>query len=214
MKTLIKICGITSVQDAELAIEAGADFIGLIFVPETPRYIDTETAKEIVSAINGQVPVVGVFQNPDEEDIQSILDQVPLDYIQLHGQETPQQCQKLNRPVIKTVSILETLDTENVQSYLSIDQVEYILIDRPKDQSSLSLLDIPEDQLATIRNHRPILLAGGVTPDNVIVLLERFMPHGIDVASGVESAPGRKDPQKMINLCSTIRHFDLKKGVG
>ncbi len=212
MMTRIKICGITNPQDAELAINAGADWLGLIFVPGTPRYVRLQDAHEIVNAVRGKAQVIGVFQNSRPTDIREYIQRLGLDAVQLHGDEPPEECALFEVPVIKTFLTDNTLTRDAVAPYLGADSgVSYLLIDKPKGEAPPA--DIPcflfDEGFPT-----PVILAGKLTPDNVTEILKHYHPYGVDVASGVEAEPGRKDPAKLTTFCDIVRNFTDSGGHG
>jgi phosphoribosylanthranilate isomerase len=226
----IKICGITTVEDARLAIEAGADFLGLIFAPRSPRCVEIKTAREIALAVKEETPplgwggatrLVGVFQDQDLAEIQAVVKQVPLDFIQLHGEEPLSLAAQLPLPVIRFAPLVEAgpLLGWNAEIDTTGKRIAALLLEPPKG-SGLSLPDWLEAHpdgeaaLRTISRETPLFLAGGLTPDNIAAVLHRVRPFAVDVASGVEiqpGAPGRKDAGKLRAFCATIResHSDF-----
>lgn len=205
---VVKICGITSAHDASLAIEAGASYIGLIFVPDTSRTVSPEALKAILRACQMKAFLVGVFQNQPLSLINELATLLPLHYIQLHGDETPGFCSQLQRPVIKAFPLnclassthLET----TVRPYENV--IAHALFDWPKGQPG----PIPwNDYSADILMANPWLpnpfLAGKLTAHNVASTIQRFHPYGIDIASGVESQPGQKDPDKLKQLFTALQ---------
>ena len=191
----IKICGITRPEDALAAAVSGADAIGLNFYPESPRFIDTDTAAAIISVLPPFVNKVGLFVNQNETEIQSILNQVSLDYLQFHGEESPEECGRYDIPYIKSIRMN--------------DEVKLISEVERYERSSCLLLDAHVEGMAggtgqtfdwdkiPASLNRPIILAGGLTPDNVKTAITRVRPYGVDVSSGVEKAKGIKDPDKI-----------------
>jgi phosphoribosylanthranilate isomerase len=189
----VKICGITNLADAQLAVDAGAHYLGLIFAAASPRRISVETAAAISKSLrSASCKLVGVFQNDSVEHIEAVRDAVRLDYVQLHGKESPQQCGQLS-PCIKAVSSV-------ADAIAYADSAELLLIDRPKQSKD-------EDFVARIAGDPqlnmvpPFLLAGGLAPANLSAAIEKFAGIealvGFDVASGVELAPGSKDAGKV-----------------
>lgn len=199
--TKVKICGITNLEDAQAAVRFGADLIGFIFYPKSPRFIEPEKAIEIIRKIPTFVDTVGVFVNPDAEQIHEMNEQGWLNWIQLHGDETPEFCRSLqwmNTRTMKAVRVREKTDIENAQIY----RTDALLLDTFEDGRyggtgrtfDWSLLDhLP----------RRIFLSGGITPENVVQAIEVGV-FGIDVNSGIESEPGRKDHAKMKLLFENI----------
>jgi phosphoribosylanthranilate isomerase len=215
----LKICGLTNASDALTAVDAGADLLGLIFVPGTPRALSVEQAQTLISTVQSghhsakQPRFVGVFQDASLHDIQTHCAILPLDFIQLHGAETPDFCRQMPLPVIKTILWQPETPPQSlqnkVQSYLGAGIVKAILIDLPKGQPKRSLLETTEQaELKNLLAQFPILLAGGLTPENLSEVLTTFQPQGIDVASGIEQAPGHKDPIKLRTFCQLAKQFE------
>ncbi|WP_373531521.1 N-(5'-phosphoribosyl)anthranilate isomerase [Vampirovibrio sp.] len=219
---VVKICGITNVSDAMAAIQAGADWLGFIFVPDTPRFITVETAQAILQAVRSQSPptqCVGVFQNASAETIQAHWAALGLDQIQLHGDETPAFCEQLPAPVIKTLLLQPHLSFSNLSTtamaYLQANNVKTLLLDLPKNSAVKAVGSLPDAVgLRSFLSTFPSLLAGGVTADNLQSVLEQFQPVGVDVASGVEQAPGQKDVEKMNRFCQIIQNFKSQPNHG
>lgn len=186
----VKICGITRVDDALRAAELGADFLGFIFVPESPRFIHPHDAAEIAAQVFGP-KFVGVFRDAPLEVMQA----APVDYIQLHGNEPDSVTRAVGKPVIKAVQVGELLPhTESSAEWLLFDS---------KGGGSGTRFDW--SLLAAYPRTKPFLLAGGINPDNVALAVSTGRPDGIDVASGVESSPGIKDHQKLKLLFERVK---------
>lgn len=215
----LKVCGITNVFDAQHALEAGADWLGLIAVPNTPRFIDVFSARALVEELRESYPsayVVGVFQNATPEEISTYAKAVKLNALQLHGQENPGDYAHLGLPIIKVLplnpqSTLADLQTQTA-FYLQQPQVLTCLLDLPKGSGLKSILDWPEfARLQELTADIPLMIAGGLNPDNIETILNALTPWGIDVASGVESKPGRKDLQKLSTFCQTVKQWNAEK---
>lgn len=201
----VKICGITSVADARLAQQAGADAIGLNFYRESPRFVAAPAAARIAAAVGDQLTVVGVFVNCGAAQIARMAEQVPLDAIQLHGDEPPELlCALAPRPVIRAFRLRDD-DVPAVLEYLEISRglekpPSAILIDAFEKGSFGGTGKTANWEksrtLAKLAAPCPLLLAGGLTPENVQDAIRAVGCHGVDVASGVESQPGRKDEVK------------------
>lgn len=202
--TRIKICGLTREEDAIRAAELGADFLGFIFVPDSPRYIEPERAAAIaarVREVTQRPKFVGVFVDPAPETARSIARQVGLDYVQLHGTETEDDVRAIGVPAIKTHRVGDVLpDTTACPSaeWLLFDTYEERRVGGTGQRFDWSIL-------AVYSRTRPFLLAGGLNPDNVAGAISLVRPDAIDVASGVESAPGIKDHEKLERLFERIR---------
>lgn len=188
--TKIKICGITREEDAQASVELGADFLGLIFVPSSPRCVTPEQAKRVVQSTQGTF--VGVFRNEDPATMNAIAGTVGLDYIQLHGDEPADI--RLNRPTIKAFTMTNQLpDTDCSSDWLLFDSGGGT--GRRFDWSLL----------ASYPRTKPFLLAGGITPDNVAAAISAVRPDAVDVSSGVEAAPGIKDHAKLRSLFERVK---------
>jgi phosphoribosylanthranilate isomerase len=198
----VKVCGLTRPRDAELAVDAGADMIGLNFVPSSPRYIDLLLAKNIAHAIRGKARIVGVFADEDESRLRFIENQVPLDLIQLHGQETPEFVQTIGPRAFKAVAVGSEEDVEFAKTYPG----DLLLVDaRVAGQRGGTGVRIDPHLVAPLAQLRPLLLAGGLRPENVAEAVHLVRPRGVDVASGVETLPGVKDEGMMRTFITEAR---------
>lgn len=190
----VKICGTTSVKDALLAVDYGADALGFVFYDKSPRFITVETAKEVISHLPPFVKTVGLFVNETADTINCIADTCMLDMVQLHGDESPEFCNKIRRRVIKAFRIknknsLSSMSEYNVSGYLLDAYVEGV----PGGTGETFDWSIAEQA----EEYGYVILAGGLTPDNVVEAIRKADPYGVDVCSGVEESKGRKDPQKL-----------------
>jgi len=197
----VKICGVTTVEDATLAADLGASAIGLVFWPRSPRFVDVEQAKRIVAALPPFVGAVGVFVNqPEAADIAR---EVGLSAVQLHGDEPPDTYSALPVRVIKAVAV-----TGNGSGDLAaaIPASATVLLDAhdPVKRGGTGRA-IDWTVAAAVARRRPIILSGGLNADNVVGAVEAVRPYAIDVSSGVESAPGRKDAAKLRALFDVLR---------
>ena len=188
---LVKICGITRVEDAREALAAGADAIGLNFVAGTPRALEPGRAAEISAVCRGQAVRVGVFQNASAEEIARIVEQVGLDVVQLHGEETPEQVAQLPFPVIKVLSAEGDL-VERARAYPGVD----LLIDHASGGGSGQTWPFERARELVGRGRR-VWIAGGLDPDNVADAVRAARPHGVDASSGLEREPGEKDAARV-----------------
>lgn len=198
LRTRAKICGITRTQDIDAVVQAGADAIGLVFFPPSPRHVSIEQAQILASSVPAYVQLVGLFVNASAEEIQTVLDSVPLDVLQLHGDETPAQCQfigeQCKRRWYKAIQVKPELDiVQEIQRYQAAG-------------ASAMLLDAWHPELKGGTGHQfdwskfpkldiPLILAGGLTPDNIADAIHTTQPYAVDVSGGVESAKGIKDQQ-------------------
>lgn len=192
---LVKICGIKTVEAAQVAVQAGADFIGFVFAP-SKRRITPEEAAKIAKAIPKSVRTVGVFVNESTENIKKIAEMVGLDVIQLHGDESPKMVAELPYQTIKAFSI-DQVDARTIYSY----QTDYYLIDSPVGEHRGGTGKTFDWKRATELeiDLNKVILAGGLSPDNVKAAIGQVGPAGIDVSSGVETN-GEKDHEKMIQF--------------
>jgi len=200
--TRIKICGVTLPDDAARVAAGGADFIGLNFWPKSKRYLTPDRAPMIASVVRstGNAKIVGVFVDPEIDEIQSIVSTVDLDIIQLHGDEDPDQVKKISlavyRPVWKALPIASQRDL----NALDVWPAEALLLDAPTPGRGGAGAAFDWQLAREARQRYPkikFVLAGGLTPENVAQAIDTVQPWAIDVASGVEAAPGIKDPAKL-----------------
>jgi phosphoribosylanthranilate isomerase len=186
----VKICGITNLDDALAAIEAGADALGFVFVPASPRNIAPEQAAGIIRHLPPFVQTVGLFVNQEQETVNRIADQCGLDLVQLHGEESLEYCQGIDRRIIKAFRVRDAASLDTIDSY----PVAACLLDAwsPTAHGGTGQTFNWEIAATAAASHR-IILAGGLIPDNVAEAVRRVRPYAVDVSSGVEAAPGRKD---------------------
>ena len=201
----IKFCGLTSLPDAQLAMQAEAWAIGLIFWPPSPRRCELQDAAEIAAALKRQAEIVGVFVNPTLDEVARTADAVGLTMLQLHGDEGPVFCGEAARrtgcKVIKAARVRSGADIQSLSSF----HTDYHLLDSftagiPGGTGETFAWEIA-------RHHRgavPVILSGGLNPDNVAEAISVVRPFAVDVASGVELAPGRKDPDKLRAFAAAV----------
>jgi phosphoribosylanthranilate isomerase len=198
--TKVKICGITRVEDAELCAELGADFLGFIFVPSSPRYIEPDRAAEIASRVKGP-KFVGVFRDESLDTMHRITHRANLDLIQFHGTEPDEDIHALGMPAVKAIRVGETLP--DTSSYPSAAWLLFDTFDAQREGGTGRRFDW--SLLAMYSRVKPFFLAGGLGPDNVGAAISLVRPDAIDVSSGVESEPGVKDHDKLRNLFERVR---------
>lgn len=198
----IKICGITNIEDALAAVEAGADALGFVFYERSPRNISPEQAAAIIRQLPPFVQTVGLFVNEQLTVVNSIADQCGLDIVQLHGEETPKFCAAVNRRVIKAFRVKDQSSLDQIRDY----HVAGCLLDAwsPAAYGGTGETFNWELAAAAAASHG-IILAGGLTPDNVAEAVHRVRPYAVDVSSGVESAPGIKDWEKIFDFIRNAR---------
>jgi phosphoribosylanthranilate isomerase len=190
----VKICGITTMEDALLAVQAGADALGFVFYDRSPRNIDPLKAAAIIGGLPPFVQAVGLFVNADAAFVNETADRCRLDLVQLHGDEAPEYCERIRRRVIKAFRVRDASSLAPVRDY----RVAGILLDAYSPAAPGGTGLSFNWELAGIAGEfGPVILAGGLSPDNVREALERVAPYAVDVSSGVESSPGRKDPEKV-----------------
>jgi phosphoribosylanthranilate isomerase len=186
----VKICGITNVEDALMAVEAGADALGFVFFQGSSRFISPEQAAAIIRVLPPFVQTVGLFVNEEAATVNAIADQCGLDLIQLHGEESPAFCAAIKRRVIKAFRVKDASSIDSIGDY----PVAACLLDAwsPAAHGGTGTTFNWEIAARAAATHT-IILAGGLTPDNVAGAVAAVRPYAVDVSSGVESAPGRKD---------------------
>lgn len=195
MRLRIKICGITNVADAIAAVDAGADALGFMFYERSKRYVTPDAVAEIVEQLPPFVMRVGVFVDPSVEMVNETASTCGITALQFHGSETPEFCGQFGLPVIKAFRIGDKNSLDSLPQY----QTSAWLLDSdvPGQLGGTGeKFDWPLAQRAT-KLGRPVILAGGLTPENVAVAVREVRPYGVDVSSGVEAFPGRKDLQKV-----------------
>ncbi|HED52198.1 MAG TPA: phosphoribosylanthranilate isomerase [Gammaproteobacteria bacterium] len=195
MRTRVKICGITRAQDGCAAARAGADAIGLVFYDRSPRCVEAGQAAEICAALPPFVTVVGLFVNAPREQVNAVLEQVPLDLLQFHGTEMADRCEGFSRPYIKAIGMKEGIDVaEVVQAH---PQAGGFLFDAwQPDIHGGGGVAFDWKHMPAIAD-RPAILAGGLTPDNVEQAVRQTQPWAVDVSSGVEQDKGIKSAEKI-----------------
>ena len=194
----VKICGITNLEDALTAVDAGADALGFVFFQGSPRFVSPEQAAEIIRNVPPFVQTVGLFINEDLAMVNAVADQSGLDVIQLHGEESPGYCKSVRRRVIKAfrvkdISILDVMVQYQVSGYL-LDAWS------PAAHGGTGQTFNWEIAAEATKRGLRIVLAGGLTPDNVAEAVTTVKPYAVDVSSGVESSPGHKDSDKIIKF--------------
>lgn len=191
----VKICGITSVEDAQHAIAEGADAIGLVFYEPSPRCVSVAVARKICESIPPFVTVVGLFVDHAEADVKKICSQVPLSLLQFHGSEPESFCARFDHPYIKAVRVQTTEDVVNAQKNYSTAQG--LLVDTYKEGVPGGTGETFDWQLLPDDLNQPLVLAGGLNPSNVRKAIEHVKPFAVDVSGGVELSKGVKDPDKI-----------------
>jgi phosphoribosylanthranilate isomerase len=195
MRTRVKICGITRAQDAVKAVELGADAIGMVFYTKSPRAVSIDNARAIIQKIPPFVTVVGLFVDPSPKDVAAVLHRVSLDLLQFHGNELPSECSAYGKPYIKAVKIREGVDiAAEVNRYAS---ARGILLDTYDPKMPGGTGRVFDWSIIPKGLKKPIILAGGLTAENVWQAITKVRPFAVDVSSGVEADRGIKDLEKM-----------------
>lgn len=202
LMTWIKICGVTSVEDAEQVIELGADAIGLNFVLSSKRRVTREQAAGIVRAVQGRVELVAVVADPTDAEVKELREELGISWLQLHGQEPAARVSRLLPNAYKAVAIEDAADARRAATFPG----ERLLVDTKVSGASGGTGKVFDWQLVTeLAERRQLILAGGLTPLNVASAVRVLEPFGVDVASGVESAPGKKDVEKLRAFVQAVR---------
>jgi phosphoribosylanthranilate isomerase len=192
----IKICGITNLEDARLAADLGAHALGFIFYPKSPRSVRPDAAREIIDNLPPLIMTVGVFVDEEAAVVRGIAETAGLDWVQLHGKESPEYCRSLGRRVIKGFRIKDPSSLALLPDYRG--SVQAFLLDTYKAGTAGGTGETFDWALARQAGELGfIVLAGGLTPANVAQAIHAAQPAAVDVASGVEAAPGKKDPEKL-----------------
>lgn len=198
----VKICGITTPDDAVLAAELGAAAIGLVFWPGSPRRVDEARALDVVRSLPRGVTAVGVFVDQPIDDVRRIADGTGLGAVQLHGSEPAEYALGLMQPVIKAVAVGDAFEPRAVDEWPSGITVLLDAHDPVRRGGTGRTIDWSRAAAAAAR--RPVFLSGGLTPANVAAAIRQVRPYGIDLSSGVETTPGVKDPAKLRALFDAI----------
>lgn len=195
MGVRVKICGITALEDALTAIDAGADALGFVFCDASPRSLSPLNARKIIAELPPFITKVGLFVNAAEQIVRDTIRVCGIDVVQLHGEESPEFCQGLSAPIIKAFRIRD----ENSLAALPLYPVSAWLLDSYVAGKHGGTGECFNWELATraVQISRPIVLAGGLTPENVADAVRQVHPYAVDVSSGVEFSPGRKDSRKV-----------------
>ncbi len=205
--TRVKICGITSGEDAAAAVEAGADALGFVFVPGTPRCLHPELAERIVGALPPFVTPVGVFVDQPLEEVLGIAARCGLQAVQLHGDEPAEYSRRIPLRVIKAIRVR---DAESLRILPTYPAHAFLLDAFVEGQAGGTGTSISWDLVVRAKGHAPIVLSGGLRPETVGPAVLRVRPYGVDVSSGVEVSPGRKDHQRVREFIAAVRQADLR----
>jgi phosphoribosylanthranilate isomerase len=195
MAMRVKICGITRKEDLYAACQAGADALGFVFYANSPRYLSIDRAASLLRDMPPFVQPVGLFVNAEPEYVYSVLRAAPVDLLQFHGDESPEYCRQFGRPYLKAVRVRPGVDL--VKYATDFSDARALLLDAYVPGVPGGTGERFDWNLITASLPKPIVLSGGLNPDNVAVAVCKVRPWAVDVSSGVESAPGIKDAAKM-----------------
>lgn len=203
MRTRVKICGITNEADALTAAKYGADAIGLVFYALSPRHVSIEQASEIIENLPPFVAKVGLFVNASQQEIEAVLSKVDLDTLQFHGDETPEQCSTYKLPYLKAIRVRS--DTNLIQYAQIYSTAKALLLDAYSGNAYGGTGLVFDWQLIPRNLSKPIILAGGLTPENVGSAISQVMPYAVDVSGGVERSKGIKDQAKIADFMRAVQ---------
>lgn len=211
MRVRVKLCGITRAEDAEAAVAAGADALGFVFVAGTPRYITAAIAKELVACLPPFVSSVGLFVNAAREQVEEVLELAGLRTVQFHGEETAEYCAtfKSQVTVIKAFRVRDRASLGGLEAFRNSTHGWLLDAYSPGSHGGTGQR-FDWDLADAIRGlTHPVIIAGGLNPDNVSEAIRRFAPFAVDVSSGVEASPGRKDPERIRAFMKAVEagHF-------
>jgi phosphoribosylanthranilate isomerase len=195
VRTRVKICGITRVEDALIAVAQGADAIGLVFYPPSPRYVKPAQAVEIVNALPAFITVVALFVDASRADVEAVLSQVNIDLIQFHGQETADECRQYGKSYMKAIRVKS--DTNLVQYTTEYSDAKALLLDTYAEGVPGGTGQVFDWTVIPKNLSKPIVLAGGLDAENVEQAIRQVKPYAVDVSGGVEFKKGIKDAAKI-----------------
>lgn len=195
VRTRVKICGITRVEDALIAVAQGADAIGLVFYPPSPRYVTPAQAAEIVNALPAFITVVALFVDASRADVEAVLSQVNIDLIQFHGQETADECRQYGKSYMKAIRVKS--DTNLIQYTTEYSDAKALLLDTYAEGVPGGTGQVFDWTVIPKNLSKPIVLAGGLDAENVEQAIRQVKPYAVDVSGGVEFKKGIKDAAKI-----------------
>ena len=207
MRTRVKVCGITRPEDGVEAARCGADAVGLVFYAGSPRAVDIDGARAIIEVLPPFVTTVALFVDPSTQTVAEVLKALPIDLIQFHGDEAPSFCNQFERPYIKAVRMRDGIDLDEVARRYGCAQGLLLDTYRPGiaggTGETFDWLHAPRDF------HMPIVLAGGLTPENVAAAVQQVRPYGVDVSGGVEADKGIKDAGKIAAFMRGVNSVEI-----
>jgi phosphoribosylanthranilate isomerase len=204
MRARVKICGITRVEDALFAVQHGADAIGLVFYALSPRCVTLEAARTIKAALPPFVSTVGLFVNATKSEIENVLSHVSLDVLQFHGDETAKECEQYNLPYLKAIRVKP--DTNLLQCCVEFNTAKALLLDAYSDAVYGGTGQVFDWSLIPENLPKPIILAGGLTAENVAAAIKSTQPYAVDVSGGVEQSKGIKDAAKIAKFIQAVEY--------
>jgi len=206
--TQVKICGITNEEDALCAAGCGAAALGFIFYPFSPRYIKPEDARKIVSVLPDDLVNVGVFVNEKPDEIKRVMEYCGLDMIQLHGDESSEFCREF--PAFQIIKAVELKNEDDLNHVLDYDVAALLVDSRHAGLYGGTGRKANWALACRIKNSKPLILSGGLNENNIAEALKVVVPAALDINSGVESEPGKKDHAKLARIFDIIRHVDVE----
>jgi len=212
VRTRVKICGITRLEDGAAACAAGADAIGLNFYPASPRAVDMEQAVAIRRALPPFVTVVGLFVNASTATVVEMAERVHLDLLQFHGEETPSQCEAAGLPYMKAIRVSD--DTDVREASRRFASAKALILDTHDDKLWGGSGQTFDWDLVPADIELPVVVAGGLTPANVSDAILRLHPYGVDVSGGVEQSPGIKDAAKITSFIEEVDRVSIAQRTG
>ena len=207
-RTRIKICGITREQDVLAVVRSGADALGLVFYEKSPRCVSVQQAAQLARAVSPLVTVVGLFVNPSAEYVREVLQQVALDELQFHGEETPEFCQQFGKPYLKAIRVKAGVDL--IQCASRYAGAQGLLLDAYIEGTQGGTGESFDWSLIPHDLPLPVILSGGLHAGNVAAAIRQVRPYAVDVSSGVEAAKGIKDAAKIAAFISEVKNVDLQ----
>ena len=220
MKPTVKICGLSTAATLDAALEAGADMVGFVFFPKSPRHIDLATARSLGRQARGHATIVALSVDADDDTLKRIVEALSPDLMQLHGSETPARVKEIGelfgRPTMKAIGVAARADLTQAEPYQGVADALLIDAKPPKGAALPGGNGRPFDWSLTRDFHGPLpwLLSGGLDPDTVGAAIALSQARGVDVSSGVESAPGVKDPAKIRAFVAAARRAFARDAVG
>jgi phosphoribosylanthranilate isomerase len=205
----VKFCGITSSTDAEKAVSAGPDALGFVFFKDSPRYVEPERAEAIIKDLPPFVTSVGIFVNEDIRFIQDCVEKCGLGAVQIHGDETPEYCSIFRGLKLKGVKLIKGIRLKDQETIRSIEdcQADAVLLDAYKKDMYGGTGKVLDRSLAVLAKEygKKLIISGGLNPDNVREIIEELRPYAVDVSSGIESSPGKKNTELMEEFMQEVR---------